>query len=55
MVRCCCRFARVVSLLIGSLGAATAAGAQDISVSAFSFGLFGDLAQRIVPANVTPK
>lgn len=42
MVRCCCRFARVGSLLIGSLGAATAAGAQDISVSAFSFGLFGD-------------
>jgi NitT/TauT family transport system substrate-binding protein len=42
MVQCCCRFARVGSLLIGSLGAATAAGAQDISVSAFSFGLFGD-------------
>lgn len=55
MARCCCRFARVVSLLIGSFGAATAAGAQDISASAFSFGLFGDLAQRIVPANVTPK
>src|SRR2546423_5638102 len=44
MVRCCCRFARVVSLLMGSFGAATAAGAQDISASAFSFGLFGDLA-----------
>lgn len=55
MARGCCRFARVVSLLMGSFGAATAAGAQDISASAFSFGLFGDLAQRIVPANVTPK
>ena len=44
MVRCCCRFARVVSLLIGSLGAATAAGAQDISASPFTFGLFCDLA-----------
>jgi hypothetical protein len=44
MERCCCRFARVVSLLMGSFGTATAAGAQDISGSAFSCGLFGDLA-----------